>query len=188
MAASGSVVGARGVVPKYVVQVGAHDHHRGSNDIVPQLIKRGWRALLVEPQPNNIAKLQTLYAHVTERVRVAEAAICANETQPSITLYHMNGTATLGSNHSDIRCLGRDTFVTAIESLNRAHVQRFQGQYYLTPKQCRKCSLRLKRPLPPNCMRHVFNHNIKERVVRCVSVVDLIHTYKHGPPDMLVVE
>eukprot|EP00966_Prymnesium_polylepis_P307377 7103207-Prymnesium_polylepis.1 len=172
----------------YVVQVGAHDHHGGSHDVVPQLIQKGWRALLIEPQPNNVAKLRTMYQNVSDRVRIEEAAICANKSQSSITLWYMNGTATLGSNHSDVRCLGRDTFVTAIASLNRAHVQRFQGYYYSTPKACRRCAAKLNRSLPSNCMRHVFNHNIKERSVRCASVVDLIYAYQHGPPDMLMIE
>ena len=84
--------------------------------------------------------------------------------------------------------LGRETFVSAIASLNRAHVQRFQGQYYLTPNQCRRCAVKLNRPLPPNCMRHVFNHNIHERRVRCASIVDIIQGHRRGAPDMLVID
>ena len=172
---------------RFVVQVGAHEHHRGGHDIVPQLIRRGWHALLVEPQPNLASKLRTLYANATEQVRVVEVAVCPG-SQTSISLWVLNGTETLGSNHSDIRCLGRETFVSAIASLNRAHVQRFQGQYYLTPNQCRRCSIKLNRPLPPNCMRHVFNHNIREKKVRCASIVDTIQEHQHGAPDFLVID
>ena len=113
-----TVMRSAGVVyhDRTVVQIRANDHStvkycikRRCHDLVPTLVRIGWRALLVEPLPHAAANLRSLYAEQIKqgRVSVVEEAVCTNISASTMKIYFLDNssTATFGSNESDVRCL-----------------------------------------------------------------------------------
>ena len=172
-----------------VLQIGANSHGADiafSHDPVPTLIRQGWRATLVEPQPVAAGKLRAAYAATNGRVRVLEAAFCSEPGVSSVPLYFINGSRTLGSNESDIRCIGGDGAISGTASFSRQHVMAHQRFYKFTPSQCRSCAARLGRPLPPTCMRRVYADNLQMLDVRCVRTEDVAPDARS--PDAVVID
>ena len=102
-----------------------------------KLIGQGWSAVLLEPQPSAVAKLQSRYG-LNAAVRIVPAAVCLNAMASSTTLWSLNLTKNVGSNESDPRCLGN--LQTEIASLSRSHLLDHQRMYPFTPSQCKKCA------------------------------------------------
>ena len=159
-----------------VLQVGANSHSDDAafaHDPVPRLIARvGWGAILVEPQPEAAASLRDRYRSKAPRVAVVEAAFCPDAAARSVPLYFINGTRTLGSNESDVRCVGKAISGTA--SFSKPHVLQHQRWYRFTPSQCATCSKLLGRALPPTCMRRVYLDNLEVANVPCAAVHQLL--------------
>ena len=158
-----------------VLQIGANSHSTSTafvHDPVPRLIANGWRAVLVEPQPDAAVALRHHYAGREDQVRVVEAAFCPSATARAMPLYFVNATKTLGANESDVRCVGDAIFGTA--SFSKAQVLRHQRWYRFTPSQCMACARRLGRPLPPTCMRRVYTDNLDVLTVPCASPEQLL--------------
>lgn len=65
------------------VQVGANDGMFG-DPLRPYIVSRGWRGVLVEPQPNVFEKLKSNYAGFEQQLEFENLAI---SDQPSLTLY-----------------------------------------------------------------------------------------------------
>ena len=150
---------------------------------------------LIEPLPGAAAELRERYTNYAG-VRVVEAAVCPGRVarRPPL-LFYLNGTSTLGSNHSDIRCLGR-AIKEELASLSKMHMLRHQ-QFYRphSVAQCKRCAERLGRPLPTDCMRDVIVANMQLTRVRCTTLAaELPHTcdaqgtMRIRPPDVLVVD
>lgn len=166
-----------------VLQIGANGHTKGiaafHHDPVPFLIKRGWSATLVEPQPRLANRLRQNYAAMNSTVGVVQAAVCPEAMALSVPLYFVNGSRTLGANESDIRCLGDDVS-SGTASFSRGLVLSHQRHYRFTPSQCALCAAALGRPLPPNCMRRVYEANLDVMHVPCARAADVLPTGDGG--------
>ena len=180
-----------------VLQVGAHRHAGpAGHDPVRNMIEEGgYDAILIEPLPFAAAELRTRYAQ-HPGVRVVEAAVCPGRVgRRAPLLFYLNGTSTLGSNTSDIRCLGR-AIKEELASLSKMHVLRHQRFYRPhSVAQCRRCSERLGRPLPTDCMRDVIVANMQLMRVRCTTLATELPRVcaSHGAtrvraPDVLVID
>eukprot|EP00966_Prymnesium_polylepis_P303894 7020542-Prymnesium_polylepis.1 len=109
----------------FVVQIGANDHAPGRTadrgqeknqadtghreDPVPYAIRRGFRALLIEPVPQMAARLRERYppSGAGRNVTIAEAAVCGDCAERSRTFWSVdmsNSTGNWGTNTSDTRC------------------------------------------------------------------------------------
>ena len=158
-----------------LLQIGANSHGDSLgflHDPAPKLISKHWAAVLLEPQPGAAMALRRRYAG-NRRVRVVQAALCRDGSPPSMVLYFVNGSRTLGSNESDVRCMFDDA-ISGTASFSRAHVVAHQRWYRSTPSQCAKCSALLGRPLPPTCMSRVYTANLDSIDVPCASVAQLL--------------
>ncbi|KAL1507684.1 hypothetical protein AB1Y20_007298 [Prymnesium parvum] len=109
-----------------VVQVGANDHAyagvSGAHDPAVECIRRGWRALLIEPTPLAFERLSARYEHHRRQgVKLLNAAICNSSGRGSAPfggpscrpgqtarMYNLdttNATGHWGDNRSDARCI-----------------------------------------------------------------------------------
>ena len=167
---------------RLLVQIGAH-RHEGGHDPSPGLIQSGWSAILFEPMPTSAKALRDKYQSIP-RVRVVEAAVCMNATQSDARLWSLNLTRNLGSNESDVRCLGAK-LPTVIVSLSKRHLLKHQMGY--SPTMCTRCSKHLSRPLPPTCLRHAIDANLQASRVACSNVARELPTGRRYP-DVLVVD
>lgn len=157
--------------PPLVLQIGANSHSGSiahAHDPVPFLIAHGWAATLLEPQPPAAAALRELYhKKLSATITVRGEAVCTDVMAATATLWYINATKTLGSNHSDARCMGDFAAASGTASLSRGQVVQYQRFYRYTPSQCAACSLRLQRPLPPSCMARVYLDNLESVSVPC---------------------
>jgi hypothetical protein len=167
---------------RLLVQVGAH-RHEGGHDPAPKLIKAGWSAILFEPQPASAQALREKYQGVS-RVRVIQAALCTNSTEEFVKMWSLNTTRNLGSNESDVRCMGA-RLPSVIASLSRQHLLKHQVAY--SPTICERCSRRLGRPLPKTCTRHVVDANLQWSRVQCSSVARELPAGRRSP-DVLMID
>jgi hypothetical protein len=158
-----------------VLQIGAN-YHGGSrshmHDPVPILIEHGWSATLIEPQAAAVAALHDKYRG-NPAVEVRQEAVCAEAEDASVTLWFVNTSHALGSNHSDPRCLGDLGAIQGTASVTRKLVLQNQRFYRYTPSQCKACAARLQRPLPPNCMSRVYLDNLQNSSVPCSRLASL---------------
>lgn len=168
-----------------LVQVGAHDHaeHSYHNpEPGPECVRRGWRAILIEPMREPFARLSAQYsalpAVTSGRVRLVNAAVCSSCSQPSSSMWMVSL-----SNASDmgVRCLRalNDSYswVAEISSLKQRHVLKHDFIFNWRPRECETCAARLGLPagsLRPNCMHQVLKHNIELRPVGCACLDRLL--------------
>lgn len=174
-----------------VLQVGANSHSSFAahqHDPVPLLIKQGWHAVLIEPQPTAAASLRKKHG-ANPHVRVVNAAVCLDAAASAMPLFFVNASRTHGSNDSDTRCLGSENDVEAtlsgMASFSEAHIIKHERFYRYTPSQCARCAQRLSRPLPPTCMRRVFSANLDRISVACAPftrslIASLSSTFSDG--------
>lgn len=169
-----------------ILQVGANSHGASfahAHDPVPYLISHGWAATLIEPQPQAAAALRERYGG-NSAVAVRAEAVCTTDDAEYTTLWLINTTKTIGSNHSDARCLGDLAAISGTASLSRKQVLQYQRFYRFTPSQCAACSQRLGRPLPPSCMSRVYLDNLENVSVPCVP----LRAASEWAADVLVVD
>ena len=162
-------------MPPSLLQIGANEHSSNAafaHDPVPSLIRRGWSATLLEPQPGPASSLRTLYTS-NSAVRVVQAAMCQDDATTSVPLYFINGSKTLGANESDFRCMGGNV-ISGTASFTRSLIMAHQRFYKYTPSQCANCAKFLGRPLPPTCMRRVYSDNLDVISVPCARAADLL--------------
>lgn len=167
---------------RLLVQIGAH-RHEGGHDPSPGLIQAGWSAILFEPMPSSAKALRDKY-HSSANVRVVEAAVCTNATQTFARLWSLNLTKNLGSNESDVRCMGA-RLPTVIVSLSKRHLLKHQMPY--SPTMCARCSKHVGRKLPPTCIRHAVDANLQADRVPCSNVARQMPAGRRYP-DVLVVD
>ena len=198
-----------------VVQVGANDHSEagvsGGQDVVPECIARGWRALLLEPVPELHNSLARRYRHNRQRVRTLNAAICPPNptaktrgrscTSLNTSMWHIettNTTGNWGSNDSDVRCITenhprgtRYHYLLELTSFTAAHLLKHFGPGF-SPSTCMDCSLNLHRPMPFDCMRNIVWKNLRQLPVACAcferelgseTSVDLLFVDAEGHDD-----
>ena len=168
-------------------QIGANIHEAttyAQDDPAPLAVARGWAATLLEPMPDVFAKLERRYTPRPPRVDLVNAAVCDACGSAPLQMYSVdltNATGNWGTNDSDARCLsanagseacmprceGANHWTSEIASLDRAHLERHNRLFAYGPTQCRRCSVRLERPMPSDCMRNVIVKNLKATNVRC---------------------
>lgn len=168
-----------------LVQVGAHDHADHSYENLepgPECVRRGWRAILLEPMREPFARLSAQYdalpAVASGRVRLVKAAVCSSCSEPSSYMW----TVSLRNTSSmAVRCLRalNDSYswVAEISSLNQRHVLKHNFIFNWRRKECEVCAARLGLPagsLRPNCMHHVLKDNLELRPVGCVCLDRLL--------------
>ena len=96
-----------------VVQIGANDGCDG--DLLCDLIKsRGWRALLVEPQPGPFAMLQAAYRDY-ENVRCVQCAVAHEDGEATLWCLEGEGTITQYASFSRAILLKHSRHVSDIE-------------------------------------------------------------------------
>lgn len=189
-----------------VVQIGANEHddtgYVNVIDVVPGCIKRGWRAVLVEPMPNAYAKLEAKYASLagtsggSGRVSLLRAAVCESCINAPSMMYYVdlsNATGNHGSDQSDARCfkLGQfGQFVTEIASLSEWHVISHQRLFKSNPRSCARCTTALGRssPLPSNCMRSAVVNNVRRIATRCLCLATELAERAITHVDLLMVD
>lgn len=159
-----------------LVQVGANDHSANyvNADPGPACVARGWRSVLLEPEPRLFERLSRRYAgRPAHHPRLVNAAICgegcaarANRTFWSVDA--SNATGSWGSEYADGRCVAHTAkWVQEIASLSRQHLLRSGGALAFSPSNCAKCAKALGRPLPPTCMKNLVRDNLKRSEVAC---------------------
>ena len=104
-------------------------------------------------------------------VSVLREAVCPDASASSTMLWFINVSKMLGSNVSDARCLGDLSATSGTASLSRRHVTQYQRFYRFTPSQCKACSERLQKPLPPSCLSRVYVDNLDNVSVPCARLV-----------------
>jgi hypothetical protein len=172
-----------------LLQIGANDGcgvSRGRcSDPVATLIRQGWGAVLMEPQLDAVAKLQSRHG-LNTGIRIVRAALCLDPDALNTTLWSLNLTKNIGMNESDPRCLGN--LQTELASLSKGHLLAHQRWYPYTPSQCRKCAATLGRALPSTCLSRVITDNLEPTSVPCGSFErELRHLGEPlAPPELLV--
>ena len=173
-----------------LIQIGSNDHefkfdphnHGGQPDheFGRYAIDRGWRAILVEPMPAPVAKLQQRYA-LNTRVSVVQAAMCGSCEDGSWTMHFVNVSASQhhGSDESDPRCL--PSWVTELSSISSEHLKKHQGLLTHMPKECAACAARLQSEHPgsaanltPACMRRALLDNMATLTSPCTCFERLL--------------
>jgi len=173
--------------PASLFQIGANIHEAttyAQEDPAPMAVALGWAATLLEPMPDVFAKLERRYTPRPPRVELLNAAVCGACGDAPLQMYSVdltNATGNWGSNDSDARCLaanagpeaciprceGASHWTSEIASLDRAHVTKHNRFFAYGPNQCRRCTARLERPLPNDCMRNVIVKNVRATDVHC---------------------
>jgi hypothetical protein len=168
-----------------LVQVGAHDHaeHSYHNpEPGPDCVRRGWRAILIEPMREPFARLHAQYGSLSAvtsgRVRLVNAAVCSSCSQPSAPMWTVSLSNTSDMGVQCLRALNDSySWVPEISSLNKMHVLKHSFIFNWRPRECETCAARLGLPagsLRPNCMHQVLKHNLELRSVNCVCLDRLL--------------
>jgi hypothetical protein len=144
-----------------MVQIGANDHSQDADggDVAPQLLRAGWRGLLVEPMPQTFARLSARYAQQRASVRCLNALVAtACTTEDAVDFWGLdtsNATGLWGSARSDARCVVGDRdvgWLTELSSLTRSHATGYFHYVLNRPDVCARCSARLGKPLAHDCL------------------------------------
>ena len=110
----------------FVIQIGANDHadRYGNPDPAPWLVRRGWRALLVEPMPPVYTRLRQRYAHnpMVTTLQAAVARECAAGYVPFWGLDFSNASGSWDSEDANGLCAQRMAWLHEISSLDKDHV------------------------------------------------------------------
>lgn len=173
-----------------LLQVGANIHEKTSytqDDPAPLAVELGWSCTLLEPMPEVFEMLEKHYTPPPPNVKLINAAVCDECSDVPLTMYSIdltNATGNWGSNTSDTRCFAANSgsescmpfcnngshWTSEIASLTREHLVRHNRLFAYGPNQCRRCSQRLGRPMPSDCMREIITKNIKETSVHCFCI------------------
>ena len=183
-----------------MLNIGANTHEkmRTDPDPAPLAVQSGWRSILVEPIPQNFEGLQQTYRSrsSSQRVRLAQAAVCETCDEAAKQIYFVdmtNATGNWGTNRSDARCLHTSGYFGWVKELASFDPYRiYQHERLLVGarrghERCTICSQELGRPLPDDCVYDVIKNNIASVAVPCFCMATEVRLQANEPAVTLLV-